>query len=196
MTLDGHTKVGLTYALLWSVGFTTLYPTLEGDVIYLTALAILFGTWAPDFLEIRLGSWQLIPHRTYTHWWPVWLLGIGACYGMSHEIGTLTLLSDPMFPLTYLLPGLGFCLAAWLHLLCDWPYYGGIPYASPRSRLPLFKIEFEDKANRWFEYAMVWTGIALLIASQMDLSVFLIEAPLLEADWVIPETANEPSTDG
>ncbi|OCX68474.1 hypothetical protein A6M27_17080 [Acidithiobacillus thiooxidans] len=125
MTKTGHQLTGLGAALA-AVGLIGgLYP---GQNLIMIALLAFFGSSAPDWLEIPQG-WQgrkrlsVIPHRTWTHWWPVWLGS--TLFGL----GILTATPHPFV--------LAFTLGAWLHLLMDIPNPMGLPLWHPERRVSL-----------------------------------------------------------
>ena len=68
MTGKGHfsTGVALTFA-------TYTFTDSIGAIAWLATLFSVFGSTAPDWLEIRRGGDTLIPHRTITHWIPIWV---------------------------------------------------------------------------------------------------------------------------
>jgi membrane-bound metal-dependent hydrolase YbcI (DUF457 family) len=114
--------------------FTLGYPEWS---IAVAGFSGYFGGTAPDWLEIShaerqgSGSWQrksVIPHRTITHWFPVWL--------------ALVILDYYVFKYSYILYGdilAGFVAGGWMHLLMDIPNSTGIPIATPlaKSRISL-----------------------------------------------------------
>ncbi len=125
MTKTGHqmTGVGAALAAVGLIG--SAYP---GQNLFLIAVLAFFGSSAPDWLEIPQG-WQgrkrlsVIPHRTWTHWWPVWtgatLFGLGVFTAVPHPFV------------------LAFTLGVWLHLLMDIPNPMGLPLWSPWRRVSL-----------------------------------------------------------
>lgn len=125
MTKTGHQLTGLGAALA-SIGVLgVLFPGIN---LLILGICAFFGSTSPDWLEIPLG-WQgrkrlsVIAHRTWTHWWPIW---IGLSLFGSGLLGNT--------PYPYLL---AFCLGAWTHLLMDIPNPMGIPLWSPWKRVSL-----------------------------------------------------------
>lgn len=131
-------------------GFSSLCRViLTGDLVSidhsvfvtLVALGILLGARGPDRLEIPSLNkstkvrCSVIPHRTLTHWPPLWVLITAACW---------TVLAETQDILSYTIAsvGIGFCAAGWLHLVMDFMTPAGIPLIWPfgsRSSLNLYK---------------------------------------------------------
>lgn len=80
------------------------------------------GTTAPDWLEAPIGGVRLIPHRTVTHWLPLWLglLGAGALLGL-------------LSPLAGAVLG-GFALGGLSHWFGDYGTPMGVPVLHPFRR--------------------------------------------------------------
>lgn len=107
----------------------------SGILIFAFAFAI--SSLLPDTLEFarfdpsgRRSS--IIPHRTITHWWPIWagLLGF-TCYIHSSPI------DYPLFLFNYVLMGIS--ASALTHLACDAITISGIPILHPFSCRDAFK---------------------------------------------------------
>jgi inner membrane protein len=119
MSKSGH---AITAFALGSVIFAA-QPTIAGA---LTAVGAIVGASVPDSLEIP--EWEggqrrsVIPHRTLTHWLPVWFL----CALLAEHIAA---------PWSHLLFGLA--LSAALHILIDSLSPMGIPIVNPFRRQPL-----------------------------------------------------------
>lgn len=139
MTKTGHqlTGVGAGLAAIGWIGWA--FP--GSNLLWLAVLAF-FGSSAPDWLELPLG-WQgrqrlsVIPHRTWTHWWPVW--GLVTCYGA----GLFTSHPCPSI--------LAFVTGGWLHLILDLPNPMGLPLWTPWRRVSL----------RWWTSSEHVPGLAL-----------------------------------
>ena len=169
MTLDGHLKTGLAMTLAWTATATSIYPELDNSIIHLVAIAIFLGNIAPDFIEFKV-----IPHRTYTHfaWFYIILAAVG--YSGTHEIGTLYL--QPGFlEASVGLAMIGFAMGSLSHILCDWPYYGGIPLFKPRKKVKLLGIEFEQKANKLIEHTVLLTWLSFVFLPLMPEAAFSTE---------------------
>lgn len=147
MTLDGHLKTGLIGAVLVMAQAGT---GLSQESTMILACCVLLGNIAPDFLELGV-----IPHRTYTHYPVFWLLLLaGAVFGQDLELA----------PVQYHWYIAGFSAGCLWHIVCDWPYYGGVPLFSPTRKIALFRWEFDGFANRFFEHSMFLFGAIILFA--------------------------------
>ena len=133
MGRTGHHRTGLAAGFLvaaacWhAMGLAALFAIPSGW----------FGGTAPDWLEIAHSEpapprpWDggkrkwvrvsVIPHRTITHWWPLWSLLACAVF----------LVALPPAPRMMLA---GFAAGGIMHLLMDVPNPSGIPILTPRSR--------------------------------------------------------------
>jgi inner membrane protein len=126
MTKSGHQLTGIGAALA-AIGLITLIDPIFSNPL-LTGFVAFFGATAPDWLEIPLG-WNgrqrlsVLPHRTWTHWWPLWLLG--TAYGL----GWITRTPHPLW--------LAFCIGGWWHLVLDAPNPMGLPVWTPYQRKSL-----------------------------------------------------------
>lgn len=134
MGRTGHRLTGIAAGCLAACAF---WPT--ADLASLLAVpAGYFGGTAPDWLEIahaeystKYQKWMrqsVIPHRTITHWWPIWaaisaLLAIWPFHGLADGFG-------PAIRMV----GIGFVAGAWMHLLMDIPNPTGIPILTPRAK--------------------------------------------------------------
>jgi hypothetical protein len=108
----------------------------SGFAGYLIALGVLMGARAPDYLEFqKSGGGTLIPHRTITHYAPLWAvtllyalggLGIGPMTGI--DILPNVVISEILC---------GFAIGGISHLLTDLPNPMGIPLWHPRKRWSL-----------------------------------------------------------
>lgn len=95
-------------------------------------LGMLFGSSAPDWLEMNQkvnGKWvRTIPHRTLTHWLPIWLAVFWLVW-VEQIIG---------FWMLELLV-VGFLLSGMLHIIVDACSLSGVPLLTPfgKSRFKL-----------------------------------------------------------
>src|SRR5690554_575474 len=80
------------------------------------------GSTAPDWLEIRIGSRTLIPHRTITHWLLPWL----ALLGVAAYMVALSPLAGAAL--------LGFALGGLSHWVGDFGTPMGVPVVNPTRR--------------------------------------------------------------
>lgn len=149
MTLDGHLKTGLAAAICATAYCLTQPEPLPTELMFAFVIALFVGNVFPDFSEMGV-----IPHRTFTHYWPIYGVIIVACY---------ILLPNPDYAL-WAYVGLGVSIGSLMHILCDWPYYGGIPVFTPRRKVPLLSIEFGGVANRVIEHSVM---LLLIIAAGM-----------------------------
>jgi inner membrane protein len=141
MTGKGHLIIGAIISLA-----TFKMSSSLGAIGIITAIATIFGSTAPDWMEIRRGEKTLIPHRTITHWLPIWILLF--VYSLSQFnpsiISFIADINDDLYlALTYKLNViyssilLGFSIGGLLHLLVDLPNPMGIPILSPMHRFSL-----------------------------------------------------------
>jgi membrane-bound metal-dependent hydrolase YbcI (DUF457 family) len=132
MGRTGHQLTGvaagcLAACALWRSGAALSLVAIPGGY---------FGGTAPDWLEIahaeyssKYQRWMrqsVIPHRTITHWWPVWTAA-------SALLAIWPFPEDPEWTLIRM-AAFGFVAGAWMHLLMDIPNPTGIPILSPRAR--------------------------------------------------------------
>jgi len=124
-------------AMAVSPVFITANPTLGADVVF-TVIGFLFASKAPDWLEIP--RWEngnrtsVLPHRTVTHTWWVWVL---AWIAAKH------LFQQYHFLFSFLS---GFCAGALWHILADAMTPMGVPVLNPfgrrwRMRVPLLRTD-------------------------------------------------------
>jgi hypothetical protein len=100
------------------------------------AVGVLMGARAPDYLELQKGGGgTLIPHRTITHYTPLWIgmlfyalggLGVGPATGL--DLLPNTIVSEILC---------GFAIGGISHLLTDLPNPMGIPLWHPNKRWSL-----------------------------------------------------------
>ncbi|MHB1666149.1 metal-dependent hydrolase [Thiomonas sp.] len=151
MTKTGHQLTGLGTAAI----ALALVDLRGGHMLaWLGSTAAFFGATAPDWLEAPYG-WarrkrlSLIPHRTITHWLPLWvlLLGLGVAYGRSPP-GAMAM---------------GFALGGLVHLAMDVPNPMGIPVFVPNQRVSL----------RWWKSGQHEIALVLLLWGLGALSLFI-----------------------
>ena len=133
MSKNGHQMVGVALAVMsfsWihAMGYVWLL-SIAG------AIAAFFGSTAPDWLEISHaerdanGRWQrhsIIPHRTLTHWVPLWIaLLLWSARSLLHTHGAPVLTGSAYAAL------MGFAIGGIGHLLCDIPNPSGVPVFLP-----------------------------------------------------------------
>lgn len=165
MGKTGHQMTGITAGCItgWLL-FKFGYPEWS---IAASGIAGYFGGTAPDWLEIAhaerqsSGSWQrksVIPHRTITHWFPVWTV--------------LVILNYYVFKYNYIVYGdifAGFVAGGWMHLLMDIPNPSGIPLATPfaKSRVSLKWWKSGNKAEPVFSIVFMVMSLLLIASSLM-----------------------------
>ena len=93
---------------------------------YLAGAAALSGANAPDWLEIASRNKEgerrsVIPHRTITHWLPLWILGLWwGTANAGDTVGSFVI---------------GFTIGGLMHLAMDWPNPLGITVWVPWKRV-------------------------------------------------------------
>ena len=135
MTGRGHWLSGAIFATI-----TAALTKDTSAIPFWVALGTIFGSTAPDWMEIRLSKdVTVIPHRTITHWLPLW---VGLLFIMLSQMGIYPLPlpilpSLSPFPLIEESIILGFACGGLLHLLLDIPNPMGIPLWTPWHRVSL-----------------------------------------------------------
>ena len=131
MGRTGHRLTGIAAGCLSACALWSTFGPLSLAAIP----AGYFGGTAPDWLEIahaeystKYQRWMrksVIPHRTITHWWLVWvaLSALLAIWPFRFQADTLIRMA-----------GAGFVAGAWMHLLMDIPNPTGIPIATPYAK--------------------------------------------------------------
>lgn len=152
MTGKGHFATGVVFSL-----FAFEYSTNLGGHGLTSALFCILGANAPDYLEIRkkvyrdvknpkrcTGTKTIIPHRTITHWLPIWILMLlFAIVNINPEYLNIPFIhklqiennlnySNYIFSLI-----LGYAIGGLTHLLTDIPNPMGIPILTPYKRFSL-----------------------------------------------------------
>lgn len=127
------------------------------------ALLAFWGATAPDWLEIAhaergpSGKWQrvsVIPHRTFTHWLPLWVVPIILIVWFIPTHAQILAHAGRADAMALLL---GFLLGGFSHLICDIPNPTGVPILSPSAKhrvsLRLWK---SGSAFEWIEILVFW----------------------------------------
>lgn len=147
MTGKGHVLTGLictiaTYAFMKNeFDLNTIGKALG-------VAGMIFGSTAPDWMEIRKKTGgTIIPHRTITHWLPLWVLLFMFSVSNLPSQGIVPydvfkIAKDSVLNLdsitTYVFAFLtGFSLGGLLHLATDIPNPMGIPILTPKNRFSL-----------------------------------------------------------
>ena len=134
MTGKGHFSTGLAFSVS-----AFLFSKDVGAISWLSSIFCIFGVNAPDYLEIRKKEKTVIPHRTITHWIPLWiclflysLFSINSTYfdffSYIHFEKLDTVVASAL---------LGFSIGGLLHLLFDLPNPMGVPLLTPWHRVSL-----------------------------------------------------------
>jgi membrane-bound metal-dependent hydrolase YbcI (DUF457 family) len=145
------------HAVPWSDGIVSIpEAVLSGRIldshapsaITLIGLGMVLGARAPDRLEVPRFDRRtkirhsLIPHRTLTHW-PLFWMALTAFCGWYWVTGQ-NFLANSMA-----CAGLGFCAAAWLHLVFDIMTPTGIPLFTPFGRRTSLNLYRTTSAGEW-----------------------------------------------
>ncbi len=141
------------------------------------AFLAFWGATAPDWLEIAHterdynGKWQrvsVIPHRTFTHWLPLWIFPTLAILWFLPRSAAILQHPDHADILALLL---GFLTGGISHLVCDIPNPTGIPVLLPgaRHRISL-RLWRSGSGFEWIEIALFW-GLAFLSWALLPLVV-------------------------
>lgn len=109
------------------------YLVGKQDIAMATASLSIIGGWIggvfPDRFE-RIGKRHWLPHRTITHWVPLWA-GL-MWYILTHPNLNSISQAALLYPLL-----LGFCGGCLTHILFDWPNPMGVPWILPFWRQSL-----------------------------------------------------------
>ncbi|WP_425953155.1 metal-dependent hydrolase [Ralstonia pseudosolanacearum] len=105
-----------------------VHDTFTGWQTLTIFLGSLWGTSAPDWLEISGWTWwgtrlSLIPHRTVTHWMLGWVLLTAWVAIQAYTIGSLGWCV-----------AFGFCLSALSHVVMDYWTPMSVPVFHPYKR--------------------------------------------------------------
>lgn len=120
MTTAGHHASGAIVALAAAGCF---WSNDAGVAVLALLLGIYFGATVPDWIEHPLlpVSMRLVPHRTLTHWWPIWIALIVIAHVAMH--GALEAFVT------------GTAIGSLLHIACDATTPMGIPLTVPWRRV-------------------------------------------------------------
>lgn len=121
MSPTGHKITAAALGLVLGYSYYAQGETIEGVAMFAGAM---LGARAPDWTEMSRWfagvRYSLIPHRGPTHWPGTWLIGL--------------FLAGIFLPQPYYALGIGFCLAALLHLVMDVMTPTGIPLLHPFAK--------------------------------------------------------------
>lgn len=158
-----------------------------GPAIFLIFAAASIGAWigvtAPDTLEIARpvkqegaqgAVWKrvsVIPHRTLTHWWPVWGCLLAVCLAGLPKSLWADAVGAPHAAAGLAAHAIGtgltaFAIGGLLHLLGDLPNPSGIPRLLPFGRTVSLRWWRSDAAvaNTIFAGALIVIGFVTTIA--------------------------------
>lgn len=132
MTKSGHRLTAGAFGLSVAIGISSgliisPYPAQTDLLVaFLFVVGVMAGASAPDWLEMvsHVGDRRLslIPHRTLTHWWPVWV-GAALYVWTSHAL-----------PWFLEVIAFGFIASAMLHIVMDAFSKSGVPFLLPVRR--------------------------------------------------------------
>jgi membrane-bound metal-dependent hydrolase YbcI (DUF457 family) len=156
----------LTGSILLSAGCPLSYAVVP-------ILSSWIGGTAPDWLEIsraKLSSdgvhyerRSVIPHRTITHWWPLWVFPL--IYISWSIFGTIKTIGNVHYNLSIAvtLLALGFFVGGITHLLMDVPNPMGIPLKCPLGKCR-YSLRWWKSGNS-FEpiFSILWFFFSVLI---------------------------------
>lgn len=129
-----------------------------------------YGSNAPDWLEIPSSyqhvsksgniSWQrksVIKHRTYTHYWPIWIgiLVILISSGSINPLHKWPLWKSPwslgLLPIyrNFAFATAAFCVGCLIHLICDIPNPSGVPLWKPKRTVSLRLWRSDNERMNW-----------------------------------------------
>lgn len=163
MTGQGHRLTGISAGFFAAALVHTLGFNYTSEAI--AAFAAAASTTLPDWLEIPIykkgvRSGTLIPHRTITHWPPLWL---GLMYFAFNYL-------EPFYAVMVMGIGVG----ALVHIVADAPNPMGVPWLWPNTRVSIFgglwrSGEFEKTMTCVFTIA----GVAIWLHSHQKTSWIL-----------------------
>jgi inner membrane protein len=142
MTGKGHTLVGLT-CLIGIYHFTKTNISTDIVICLLSSLGLIFGSTAPDWMEMRRKSGgTIITHRTWTHWTPLWVFPLLILLYQYDSIGLKSVIEISFYNETFINSYvssflIGFLFGGVIHLLVDLPNPLGIPILTPYNRFSL-----------------------------------------------------------
>jgi len=170
MSPRGHYLTAIGVGIASSVAWARLSGPADGPGgLGLAALmgGFLAGARAPDVLEIAtfVGGERasVIPHRTLTHWIPLWVLALYAAFLVCTETQAALWLRALVA---------GFVAAGALHVLMDFFTPTGVPLLLPvpraRVRMPLYHTgKFGEELVVLVFLAAVGISTTLMLAAPM-----------------------------
>ncbi|MBU2771599.1 metal-dependent hydrolase [Acidithiobacillus caldus] len=170
MGKTGHQLTGLAAGLLTAAACWHLW----GSAALVAIPTGIIGGTAPDWLEVahaeysqtrqKWGLVSLIPHRTITHWWPLWVLALVVACSLPFPFTTFHIFAVLLNLGRFIQPAcIGFAAGGLMHLLMDLTNPTGIPIATPFSRSRK-SLHLWRSGNPWEPVAgMAMAGIAGLV---------------------------------
>lgn len=161
-----HSVINLIVSIETVIYYTQQINNFNSYVIIsmlVIALGINAGANAPDWLEIvsfRQGKrMSLIKHRTWTHYYPLWIIA-----GVS--VYFLVLNSQP-FGLKMITTFLFFfILGSILHIFLDMFSVSGVPFITPNGRsvkIPFYKTGKKSEFFFGFAFIIITVGILYML---------------------------------
>ena len=153
---SGHKATGPSAALFSALWISWMPPTAssaEYTPLLPAMIAALTTTTAPDWLEP-----PFLPHRTLTHWPPIWLI---LPYAIGSFLHTTHLSPTAQALLTSL--SFGFSAGCLMHILTDAPNPMGIPWILPWKR---WSPKWWKSGQYEITQVIALTTIALLLCKQ------------------------------
>lgn len=143
MTGKGHVQIGIASSI---AAFYASFEYLTNNDIFLSGILSLFlilGSKAPDWLEIQKSDGStVIPHRTITHWFPIWIAILLLGFAFKDSQGFHSNFIDSLPHSQYIadaisLTLIGLSLGSLLHIITDLPNPMGVPFLTPWHRVSL-----------------------------------------------------------
>ena len=171
MNRFGHHWTGissgvLTGSVLLSVGFPLSYAVIP-------ILSSWIGGTAPDWLEISRAKISsdginyerrsIIPHRTITHWWPLWIIPSIYTLWLIFSFTKNINIKHYDLNMAIILLALSFFIGGITHLLMDIPNPMGIPIKCPLGKCR-YSLKWWKSGNV-FEpfFSLIWFLFSVLI---------------------------------
>ncbi len=141
MTITGHKLVGLAVGIGVAGLMKAGHPAFSLWWLAVILPASIAGSGFPDRIEWGFWGGRWIAHRTWTHWWPLWVVPLVMLYWPGIPA------VDGWHPVV--VAGLtAFFAGGVSHLLADLPNPSGIPGLTPHRPVSLYW--WESGANEWW----------------------------------------------
>lgn len=160
MTKQGHRKTGVGIALVAAVATEHLFGWAHAVIVGVCAM---LSSSLPDNMEIKWWTGgerhSVIPHRTLTHWMPMWL-ALAAWIGWRVAHGQVLVQPEADAAL------LGICAGALGHVLMDWMTPMGVPVGLlPWRRRSLRLLRSGSGAENMMAVIVFLAGVGLALLS-------------------------------